>query len=253
MIRDDDEDSSTSHPSYDIALIRKYEGEEPPEEPPDLEELEDFAKTFKQKRIKLGFTQGDVGAALGRLYENDFSQATVSRFEALNLSFKNMCKLKPILQSWLDEAESKDSPFNSNSARPNALRATSVYQVMNGGGDGGGIRRFGNSAVVKRRRRTSIETTVKVSLEKAFQANPKPTSEELFLISESLSIEREVVRVWFCNRRQKQKRLTISEPVVASPAPDDEGEEDDDDDGSVDNGVEGEELTVEINEHDEES
>lgn len=27
------------------------------EEPSDLEELEQFAKTFKQRRIKLGFTQ----------------------------------------------------------------------------------------------------------------------------------------------------------------------------------------------------
>ena len=39
-----------------------------------------------------GFTQGDVGLAMGKLYGNDFSQTTISRFEALNLSFKNMCK-----------------------------------------------------------------------------------------------------------------------------------------------------------------
>ena len=50
-----------------------------------LEELERFAKDFKQKRIKLGFTQGDVGIAMGRLYGSDFSQTTISRFEALNL------------------------------------------------------------------------------------------------------------------------------------------------------------------------
>ncbi|RWS21772.1 POU domain: class 2: transcription factor 1-like isoform X5, partial [Leptotrombidium deliense] len=61
----------------------------PPDEMTDLEELEQFAKTFKQRRIKLGFTQGDVGLAMGKLYGNDFSQTTISRFEALNLSFKN--------------------------------------------------------------------------------------------------------------------------------------------------------------------
>lgn len=76
-----------------------------PEEPADLEELEQFAKTFKQRRIKLGFTQGDVGLAMGKLYGNDFSQTTISRFEALNLSFKNMCKLKPLLQKWLEDAD----------------------------------------------------------------------------------------------------------------------------------------------------
>ncbi|KAG7275937.1 hypothetical protein CRUP_011387 [Coryphaenoides rupestris] len=77
------------------------------EEPSDLEELEQFAKTFKQRRIKLGFTQGDVGLAMGKLYGNDFSQTTISRFEALNLSFKNMCKLKPLLEKWLNDAEPK--------------------------------------------------------------------------------------------------------------------------------------------------
>lgn len=50
------------------------------------------------------FMQGDVGMAMGKLYGNDFSQTTISRFEALNLSFKNMCKLKPLLEKWLSDA-----------------------------------------------------------------------------------------------------------------------------------------------------
>jgi hypothetical protein len=29
----------------------------------------------------------------------------MNRFEALNLSFKNMCKLKPLLEKWLDDAD----------------------------------------------------------------------------------------------------------------------------------------------------
>ncbi|CAM5176742.1 unnamed protein product [Eretmochelys imbricata] len=48
--------------------------------------------------------KGDVGLAMGKLYGNDFSQTTISRFEALNLSFKNMCKLKPLLEKWLNDA-----------------------------------------------------------------------------------------------------------------------------------------------------
>lgn len=50
------------------------------------------------------YVQGDVGLAMGKLYGNDFSQTTISRFEALNLSFKNMCKLKPLLEKWLNDA-----------------------------------------------------------------------------------------------------------------------------------------------------
>ncbi|EFX80100.1 hypothetical protein DAPPUDRAFT_7063, partial [Daphnia pulex] len=159
------------------------------EETTDLEELEQFAKTFKQRRIKLGFTQGDVGLAMGKLYGNDFSQTTISRFEALNLSFKNMCKLKPLLQKWLEDADS----------------------ALGGGGNGSGAGGCGSSVSDglgrRRKKRTSIETSVRVALEKAFLANPKPTSEEIAMLADGLSMEKEVVRVWFCNRRQKEKRI----------------------------------------------
>lgn len=37
----------------------KHMSVQPQEEPSDLEELEQFAKAFKQRRIKLGFTQVD--------------------------------------------------------------------------------------------------------------------------------------------------------------------------------------------------
>ncbi|KAK7907056.1 hypothetical protein WMY93_015668 [Mugilogobius chulae] len=166
----------------------------PQDEPSDLEELEQFAKAFKQRRIKLGFTQGDVGLAMGKLYGNDFSQTTISRFEALNLSFKNMCKLKPLLEKWLSDAE--NSPTDTLSS-PSPLPP-----LMEGYGR-------------KRKKRTSIETNIKLTLEKRFHDNPKPNSEEITLISEQLSMEKEVVRVWFCNRRQKEKR--IYSPVSALP------------------------------------
>ncbi|CAF4852971.1 unnamed protein product, partial [Rotaria sp. Silwood2] len=57
----------------------------------DNNDLNRFSKQFKQRRIKLGYTQADVGLALGNLYGNVFSQTTICRFEALQLSFKNMC------------------------------------------------------------------------------------------------------------------------------------------------------------------
>jgi hypothetical protein len=42
------------------------------------DDLEAFAKTFKARRIKLGYTQADVGLALGTLYGNVFSQVSVA-------------------------------------------------------------------------------------------------------------------------------------------------------------------------------
>lgn len=38
-------------------------------------------------------------------------------------------------------------------------------------------------------------------------ANPKPTSEDITMLADGLCMEKEVVRVWFCNRRQKEKRI----------------------------------------------
>lgn len=40
--------------------------------------------------------------------------------------------------------------------------------------------------------------------------NQKPTSEEILLLAEQLNMEKEVIRVWFCNRRQKEKRINPS-------------------------------------------
>ncbi|XP_030002521.1 POU domain, class 2, transcription factor 2 [Sphaeramia orbicularis] len=184
------------------------------EEPSDLEELEQFARTFKQRRIKLGFTQGDVGVAMGKLYGNDFSQTTISRFEALNLSFKNMCKLKPLLEKWLSDAET----MAVDSMLPSPSSISSPMLGMEG------------LPGRRRKKRTSIETNVRVVLERNFNTNQKPTSEEILLMAEQLNMEKEVIRVWFCNRRQKEKRInpsssttpplpTQTSPVVTHKAP----------------------------------
>ncbi|MBN3322952.1 PO3F4 factor, partial [Atractosteus spatula] len=152
------------------------------EETPTSDELEQFAKQFKQRRIKLGFTQADVGLALGTLYGNVFSQTTICRFEALQLSFKNMCKLKPLLNKWLEEAD-------SSTGSPSSIDKIAAQGR-------------------KRKKRTSIEVSVKGVLETHFLKCPKPAAQEISSLADSLQLEKEVVRVWFCNRRQKEKRMT---------------------------------------------
>ena len=56
--------------------------------------------------------------------------------------------------------------------------------------------------------------TVKGALENHFKTHPKPSAQEIAHIADQLGLEKEVVRVWFCNRRQKEKRMT--------PQPEDE-------------------------------
>ncbi len=138
--------------------------------------------------LRIGFTQGDVGLAMGKLYGNDFSQTTISRFEALNLSFKNMCKLKPLLHKWLQDADAmSQNPAAISSASGGSVTPESISR--------------------RRKKRTSIDTSVRVALEKSFLQNPKPSSEEITILADNLNMEKEVVRVWFCNRRQKEKRI----------------------------------------------
>ncbi|XP_046848404.1 POU domain, class 3, transcription factor 2-A-like [Xenia sp. Carnegie-2017] len=149
---------------------------------PTSDDLERFAKMFKQRRIKLGFTQADVGLALGTLFGNVFSQTTICRFEALQLSFKNMCKLKPLLQQWLQEAD------NTTGAPTTTDKIAATGR--------------------KRKKRTSIDVQVKGALENHFCKQSKPNANEIQQLAMNLQLDKEVVRVWFCNRRQKEKRMT---------------------------------------------
>ncbi|XP_052363747.1 POU domain, class 2, transcription factor 1-like [Oncorhynchus keta] len=131
---------------------------------------------------------------MGKLYGNDFSQTTISRFEALNLSFKNMCKLKPLLEKWLNDAENVSSESSpSLSPLGSGHGSPSLASDLNSR---------------RRKKRTSIDTNIRVALEKSFlQQNQKPSSDEISLIADQLNMEKEVIRVWFCNRRQKEKRI----------------------------------------------
>ncbi|XP_062862416.1 pituitary-specific positive transcription factor 1 isoform X2 [Trichomycterus rosablanca] len=158
-----------------------------PEEPPDtdspqIRELEKFANDFKLRRIKLGYTQTNVGEALAAVHGSEFSQTTICRFENLQLSFKNACKLKSILAKWLEEAEQAGALFNEKMGLQER----------------------------KRKRRTTISLGAKEALERNFVEKSKPSSQEIVRMAEGLHLEKEVVRVWFCNRRQREKRVKTS-------------------------------------------
>ncbi|XP_055843820.1 inhibitory POU protein isoform X6 [Episyrphus balteatus] len=165
-----------------------------PDTDTDPRELEAFAERFKQRRIKLGVTQADVGKALANLKlpgVGALSQSTICRFESLTLSHNNMIALKPILQAWLEEAEAQAKNKRRDPDAPSVLPAGE-----------------------KKRKRTSIAAPEKRSLEAYFAVQPRPSGEKIAAIAEKLDLKKNVVRVWFCNQRQKQKRIVSS--VTAS-------------------------------------
>lgn len=173
------------------------------------DELSNFAKQFRQRRVALGFTQADVGVALGDFAHNNLSQTTICRFEALQLSLRNMLKLKPLLEKWLWSIDKESNPSKNEEKDETMDNETLPNQ---------------NGSYKKRKRRTIIEKTVKSVLEYHFERQPRPSSKDISSISESLNLEREVVRVWFCNRRQKERRVSSSSvPLVSNE--EEEGED----------------------------
>ena len=142
---------------------------------------------------------------MGKLYGDDFSQTTISRFEALNLSFKNMCKLKPLLEKWLGDVDGGGSastvavgavpaPVVDAGIRPVTVRPAVTLA-------------FDTVASRRRKKRTNIDQLLRQALETLFTASPKPSAEQISDMANRLGMDRDVVQVWFCNRRQKEKRV----------------------------------------------
>ncbi|KAJ7377932.1 metanephric macula densa development [Desmophyllum pertusum] len=105
-----------------------------------------------------------------------------------------MCKLKPLLVKWLDDADNNKG-------------------VMSGIGKVEAQER-------KRKKRTAIEVTAKSVLENEFCKNHKPSAQEIGMLAENLgSIER-LLECGSCNRRQKEKRLSAIVTGEELPEPD---------------------------------
>lgn len=178
------------HPAHHAAHHPAVAAGLHPDTDTDPRELEAFAERFKQRRIKLGVTQADVGKALANLKlpgVGALSQSTICRFESLTLSHNNMIALKPILQAWLEEAEAQAKNKRRDPDAPSVLPACE-----------------------KKRKRTSIAAPEKRSLEAYFAVQPRPSGEKIAAIAEKLDLKKNVVRVWFCNQRQKQKRMKFA-------------------------------------------
>lgn len=91
--------------------------------------LESFKVAFSSLFLA-GYTQTNVGEALAAVHGSEFSQTTICRFENLQLSFKNACKLKSILSKWLEEAEQVGGRELKSSKYWFALQAESYINVL---------------------------------------------------------------------------------------------------------------------------
>ncbi|XP_041954237.1 POU domain, class 6, transcription factor 1 isoform X2 [Alosa sapidissima] len=151
----------------------------------NLEEIREFAKNFKIRRLSLGLTQTQVGQALTATEGPAYSQSAICRFEKLDITPKSAQKLKPVLERWLAEAE-----------------------LWNQKGQQNLMEFVGGEPSKKRKRRTSFTPQAIEVLNSYFEKNALPTGQEITQIAKELNYDREVVRVWFCNRRQTLKNTS---------------------------------------------
>lgn len=73
----------------------------------NLEEIKEFAKAFKMRRLALGLTQTQLGQALSATRGPAYSQSAICRFEKLDITPQSAAKIKPVLEKWMQEVESK--------------------------------------------------------------------------------------------------------------------------------------------------
>ncbi|KAI6205860.1 Homeobox domain containing protein [Aphelenchoides besseyi] len=59
----------------------------------------------------------------------------------------------------------------------------------------------------KRRKRTNLDTIQKDKLDQYFDDNCRPDHQRMLEIAAELDLDPDVVRVWFCNRRQKLRKV----------------------------------------------
>uniref|UniRef100_A0A663N8T7 POU class 1 homeobox 1 n=1 Tax=Athene cunicularia TaxID=194338 RepID=A0A663N8T7_ATHCN len=144
---------------------------------PEIRELEKFANEFKLRRIKLGMCFMCVKKKLknsseSQLFPNVLWDVFLEMIVLVSISYGRQ------LLGFV---------FN-----------TALYNEKVGVNER------------KRKRRTTISIAAKEALERHFGEQSKPSSQEIMRMAEGLNLEKEVVRVWFCNRRQREKRVKTS-------------------------------------------
>ncbi|XP_043977831.1 LOW QUALITY PROTEIN: POU domain, class 6, transcription factor 1 [Gambusia affinis] len=161
-------------------LVSKPQQAASSEEGINLEEIREFAKNFKIRRL-----YGSDTSTVTALFFTVFSLPFRLRFEKLDITPKSAQKLKPVLEKWLAEAEHWNQKGQQN-----------LMEFV------------GGEPSKKRKRRTSFTPQAIEVLNSYFEKNALPTGQEITEIARELNYDREVVRVWFCNRRQTLKNTS---------------------------------------------
>ncbi|XP_029657612.1 POU domain, class 3, transcription factor 1-like [Octopus sinensis] len=146
------------------------------DETPQQKSLVELGNYFKKKRMNFGYSQSDMAIIMKR---GGFpvSRTTISRFELGKLSITLMENLK---DSFLIVLESlKKNPISKSHLK---------------------------SLPKPRKKRIVFDKKIKEYLENIFSVTVYPNEEEIGRIVAETDLSEYVVRVWFGNRRKKERR-----------------------------------------------
>ena len=159
------------------------------QEAKEVDEYNEFATIFKSHRLKLGYTHADVIQQVGIRYGYFSSMDTIAKFELIQLPLKIVRELKPVLQMWLNDTV-KAAGTSEEEMKEIIIHASTSINPKR-----------------ERKRRTNVDSVIKSQLEEEFRRKRTPSQSEMQAMANRMGMEKEFIRVWFCNRRQRQKKL----------------------------------------------
>jgi len=164
----------------------------------DLDKVKQFASDFKQARLDLGLTQSQVGADLQNTLSS-ISQSTICRFERLEITAGQVKRLLPALQQWLSSAQERHVASLASVAGVVPVNPPPATPIVAPSPVG--------DIIKKRKKRTVFSGSAVLILCAEYAVNSSPSSADMARLAEALGHHKETVRVWFCNKRQKEAGL----------------------------------------------
>ena len=148
--------------------------------------LKEFAQRFKIERDRFGYSATSVNQQLAIRYGTSFSFGKIEQFELQKLPLSEMMTIKQVLEWWL-----------LDTARAGGMSEERVQELA---------KSVSPPRRELRKRRTTIDEYTKKILDEEFARNSKPTPAQLQELGYRVGIDKDVVKIWFANQRQKFRK-----------------------------------------------
>ena len=173
-----------------------------------------FVKYFQYHRSKLGYDLKNVIQQIAIRYGQKVSLEYITNFEELMLTEESYVPLLNLLDTWIKDTARAAGTSEEDIGCILTLPTTGIYPQR------------------AKKKRTIANARITSKLEEEFAKKKTPTPNELQRIANYLRVGKDYVRIWFCNRRRREKcegkrpmtrqlqaasYPTLAEPPITSP------------------------------------